>query len=627
MDLHETRETKTEEHLREAQRLMLHEGSDEIERAITEINRAIFLSPLDMRLFPVRAEAFSQLHDVDSAINDLRYVVARDSKADAKVRHRLAALLAMKGQWWLERAHNGDERALECFTEAAKLDPLCAEYWIHCALAKTKAGDLHGALESISRAIKIEPGMATGRGPQETAEQYILRAKLFWALGLADAGINDMKTAQTFDPNHVEVLSFNETTLKTTAALYRKATTQMCRQSYKDAINTLTSAIKLAPDDCKLTITRGAAHRLAGDLDAALADLKTASVAYREATKPVGNNPSLSRPKLPSRQSQDDISTPDALMYEPFQLVRQRNLVLNDLALHSIERGEYEHALSLLNRVISAEQALVARGDCDTVDRRFLVNRGDCYHYLGKIDCSTADFRTAFEADPNDWSVRTRLSVSHYNFATTLFNEGDFRQAEVEFSIAIELNDKVARYYAGRGIAAYHRQKFDAVADDFREAIRLDPTLHDIRMRLQQFESQSRGLESYSKGHIEVPPVLPSEENGHPLQQSRSRPGDRRDAQRARGPHLFQKQEPPFAKQIPRGFRAVYNQSRAPKVDSKSRSASLPRPSGHLNEAILSSRRAHKKVGALRDRVLCGKETQLWSVLQPRKFDHCQRTT
>lgn len=626
MEFNETREAKTEKHLREAQRLILLQDCDEIERAITQINRAIFLSPLDMRLFTVRAEAFSRLHDVDSAINDLQYVVARDSKAEAKVRHRLAALLAMKGQWWLERDRNGDERALECFTEAAKLDPLCGEYWIHCALAKTKAGDLHGALESISRAIKIEPGTATGRSAQETAEQYILRAKLFWALGLADAGINDMRTAQTFDPNHVEVASFIDTTLKTTAALYRKATTQMCRQNYKDAIQTLTSAIKLAPDDCKLTITRGAAHRLAGDLNAALADLNTAAIAYREATKLVGNNPSLSSPKLLSRSSQDDESTPDALSYEPFQLVRQRNLVLNHLALQSIERGEYENALSLLNRVISAEEVLVARGDCDAVDRRFLVNRGDCYHYLGKIDCSTADFRTAFKADPNDWSVRTRLSVSHYNFATTLFNQGDFRQAEVEFSIAIELNDKVARYYAGRGIAAYHRQKFDAVADDFREAIRLDPTLHDIRMRLQQFESQSRSLDSSGNGCIDVPPVLPSEGNGHHLGQSRSRPGDRRDAQRARGSHIFQKQEPPFAKQIPRGFRAVFNQPSAPKADSKLRSGSVPRPSALIHEAILSSRRAHKKVGALRNRISCGKETQLWSVLQPRKFDHCQRT-
>ncbi|KAJ8600909.1 hypothetical protein CTAYLR_005050 [Chrysophaeum taylorii] len=625
---------KTEEHLRAAERLLLFaEDCGTIEKAITEINRAIFLSPLDSRLFAVRAEASSRLHDVDSAIKDYRYVVVRNSGAEYKIRHRLAALLAIKGQWWLGR--DAERRALECFEEAAQLDPLCPEHWIRVALTRTKLRDLRGGLESATRALKIEPGSSTSGSEQSNrvkAEQYVLRARLYWAIGLTEAGLADMKVARTLCPEHDEVVAFTEVTLQTAAKLYRSATAAMSRQVYGEAIETLTSALELTPDDVKLLLTRAAAYRLAGDLDKALADLKTAAVECRAATKLRGDSR-----QPPLRSSRDEAWDPGASSYEPFQLVRQRDLVLNELALRAMASGDHSQALSLLNRVVAAERALVARGECDAIDRRFYVNRGDCYHALGNVDMATCDFRQAFEADPDDMNVRTRLSISHYNVATALFNDGDYGHAEVEFSLAIELNGKVARYFAGRGMAAYHRCKLDAAAADFREALRLDPDLDDIRNRLRQFEGQAHtgvltgtALASSSRSAAKTRRLRP-EVHGNNNTQSAALLVGRSRAATKHGDSSVVPRPPSYA--VPRGFRAVVAQHRLPKIAPAAAAAAaapvLSKNSGPprgVVDAASSCLRAHNRVGALRAHAATDRRPRLWSVLHARNFDRCQAT-
>lgn len=543
---------RTEAHLIDAEHVLSKcpDDCEEIEGAIALLNRAIFLSPMEDRLFETRAEAFALLADTESAIADLRYIVLRNSGLP-KVRHRLAELLVLKGH-----EHDDEERACECFLEAASLDPLCANYWTKCAMSKAKLGDFHEALKHANRAIDIH----------QAAEQYILRAKIHWALGLTEAGVKDMRTAEAYDPTHAEVVSFAERVLATTASLYKAATVAMSRNDQKSAIASLTSALHLTPNDCKLAITRAAAYRIDGNLDCALSDLEKVADDYREARR-------------------QDGSSSEGEEYEPFQLVRQRNLVLNELALSACSQGHHDEALSIMNRVIFAEKRLVARGECDAVNFRFYINRGDCYHHLGKIDCATADFRKAYELSSTDSDVRTRLSVSHYNVATELFNDGDFRQAHVEFSEAIKLNSQVARYFAGRGVASYHRENYDSAAQDFREALRIDPTLDEIRTRLQQFDNKEAAQSSKT---FDLPSLEKPQAASTTTLVSSSRIAEH---------------------QIPRGFRrgsfgqkhmtTLHRKATSKqKVTRKNVVASTTPPK--LTDAISASRRARDKVEALR---------------------------
>lgn len=567
---------RTAEHVASARRLL----ETAPEQAITALNRGLFLSPTDVSLYELRAEAYAKLRDIESAIQDLRYVVAR--QATASVRHRLASLVALQGG--LQR---DERRALECFAEAADLAPLRAEYWIRVAVAKTKLEDLSGALEAASRALHIEAPKG-----ERGAELLVLRAKLHWALGLTQAGIADMNRAETVFSTHVEVVNFKEAMLRTSADLFQTASRRMRDEDFAGAVAALTTALRLAPDDVKLYITRAAAYRLKGDLDPALDDLRDA--AFLCATATAQDRPPSKPSDLPRRMSCGERPMQHrAVYFEPFQLVRQRNLVLNDLALQSLTSGDYDHALSLLNRVIAAEEALVTRKDAETVDRRFFVNRGDCYQALGRIDAATADFRAAFDSDPSDLTVRTRLSVAHYNMATALFNEGHFADAALEFSTAISLNDKVAHFFAGRAQAHYQLSNFDEARRDFKEALRLDPTLDDARAHLKQFAGDLD-----DNRHDDEPVTSPLKDPDETCRANKYNA-------------------------VPRGFRVVIRDSKRsfPKLSVASSTSSQQ----HRKRTNAAYERAQGKVGAIRALAPNTKQQNLWSVLQARNFDRLQR--
>ena len=164
-------------------------------------------------------------------------------------------------------------------------------------------------------------------------------------------------------------------------------------------------------------------------------------------------------------------------MSSRFQIIRQRNLAYNDLALTAMKEHKNADALIFLNRTIDSEEALTKRpGSTHKVDHRFYVNRGDCFMAMNETDLAMADFSVAYASAPHDWTVTSRLSTIHYNVGASLFNKGDFAGAEVELSIAIKQNPKIAKYFACRGQAAYYQHKFDAACLDFQSALRLDPT-------------------------------------------------------------------------------------------------------------------------------------------------------
>lgn len=441
----------------------------------------------------------------------------------ADVKRRLAALLVCRGHGWVtaeaaaapapsaapSASSPAPANALECFTEAARLEPLNAKYWVLKAGALCRMSgperNLDAALHAVDQAVSLAPN---------EAEWHILRGKIHWALGLTDAGNKDLSVAAALAPDHAEVVLWLEAQWVRSAALYDEATALMgpgaAPAQLAAATERLTAALALQPDDLKLRLTRAAAHRRGGFLDAALADLDEATAAFFAASAVADGADAAA-------------TAAQALgMREPVQITRQRSLVLNDMAIRAITAGDHRRALTLLNRAIDSEQRLflhsqkaaeaaaraAAAGGGPSggptaapppVDYRYFVNRGDCYRALGKLEHAISDFHRAFDANPADEQVRTRLAVLHYLLGTDLFNEGEFGQSEVEFSVAIKYNDRVANFFASRGKAYYYQHRFGAAHADYRRALGLDPSLEDVRVRLKQFEpneATARGIDS-----------------------------------------------------------------------------------------------------------------------------------
>ena len=623
-------EPRAEALLESAQELLLQDAPlcvvESIKEAIALVNRAIFLKPLDAKLYAVRAEAYLQLSDVDSAIQDLRYVIVRRDGADAAMRHRLASLLSTKGRVARDATTNNSTKtdsarvALGYFEEAARLDPLCADHVVDCAVACVELKELRRAFEYATRAIKLEATDDGKQSPrQKKAEQYLLRAKVAWALGLTEIGVRDAQSARSLDAAHPEVERFADSMLAQAAQLSSKAMASMRSHNYDDAIKELTAAMSLAPEDVQHKISRGAAYRLRGDLDLGEADLQKAAEAYEESW------------------GKKDLNK---FWVEPFQLVRQRNLIWNERALRAAtEKSDHETAISFLNQVIEAEKVLVERKLATNVDPRFLLNRGDCYFARGDLVLATADFARALEVQPQSSEIRTRLSMTHYKAGLHCFNDSDFWDAQFEFSEAIKLNPKVAEYFANRGIAHYHQQHFEEARLDFLEALRLDPNLPHVRVRLQQFGGKQKRttpgcsstsgkvvLSATGQPAMEISPQRP------PLQQQQSnmsnsieeKPSLLTTLRAVRPPSAthrdrYARPAPGYVAQIPRGFQAVVSERpfAFPKV----------RPSGghiprRLTEAATKRATAEDKLANLRHSTvhIQDRDLELWSVLRNKRL-------
>lgn len=156
------------------------------------------------------------------------------------------------------------------------------------------------ALKYVSRAIDMDthPVVECNTREISSAEQHVLRAKLYWILGLKDAGIKDMAVAMSIAPDHVEVRRFNNAMQLKVSELYCLANEHLGRKRKSQAIALLTAAIRIAPEDIKLLVTRAAANRQSGACEAALEDLHIASTIYQKATHPTTGPPSANE-RLP----------------------------------------------------------------------------------------------------------------------------------------------------------------------------------------------------------------------------------------------------------------------------------------------------------------------------------------
>jgi len=329
---------------------------------------------------------------------------------------------------------------------------------------------------------------ALGCMPAQT-DHYILRGKIYWALRLSDLGNDDFRRAQEMDPDHLEVQAFHQEMLRQAETLYERAISNMHHKNYERAIEQLDQALGLSRNDLKLMIMRGTVHRKTGRHQLALDDLDDAAFIYYRQLKGQGEEP------LPEQRQRRKLIAVMRMVddyREPQQVTRERNLVFNDLALDLFTQGRYEQAITYLNRAIeSEEKCMFAQNRTDKeVNFRFFLNRGDCYRAMGMLEQALSDFHRALEANPDDWQIKTRLSMIHYMYGNIVFNKRQFMAAETEFSRAIKYNPKVPVYHMQRGKACFYQQNIEGAYENYKTALELDPQNLEIKLLLQQFEPE-----------------------------------------------------------------------------------------------------------------------------------------
>ncbi|ETV84682.1 hypothetical protein, variant 3 [Aphanomyces astaci] len=448
------------------------------DKAIMCYNKACFVNPDDCTLYSARGNAYTKLCDFKSAISNYKKLLSMQSNPPQAIKEEIAEVFNAQGYSYLiEKEYT---TAIVYLTDAVALDALQANYWLHRCLAYIGLENWTKALKDIDHAICIDAN---------DADILVLRAKLNWKLKLIDKGNNDIARAFKLNPNHPEVLDFEKKMWYQSQHLHDLACRHIMNREFAKSLDCLNSCIEFNADDVKILVLRASVHRELGDYDAAMADVERASQAcFRKQRQ--SDHPHTSDPDELDEHVQELFDSQSSAFGPPIshigehpEITRQRNLILNDIAVAEIQRGHFDAALNAMNMAIASEVATASRFDGRAIDYRFYVNRGDCYRALSKNQAALADYNSALEVQPMDADIHTRVAVIRYHFGLEQFNRGAFDKAEVEFSLALRHNASVYHYYVRRGDCYRYLEQNDLAFQDYKQAQLLNPVDPDVKVR------------------------------------------------------------------------------------------------------------------------------------------------
>jgi tetratricopeptide (TPR) repeat protein len=418
--------------------------------AASTFRRAVFFRKDSDEAHASLGDVYVDLCDFSSAI--VYYKRAMKLKPnDVSYKERLARVLDMQGIFFVEAKDQDNlDKALCNFESALNLCSTRPEYWLHFTLALTKKGEFASAVKSVTEYCALVP---------EDAEAHILRAKLLWKLGdpvSRMTGFEALQDASRLNPKHMEVKFFEGVIRSAQQSSLDRAEKLLMVGDVKGAIEEI-NAHHTEQLDAKAILLRGRCYRRQGRLNEALKEIELA-------------------------QSRNDSST------ARHDLERERNLVLNEIALQCLNRKECTRAAQLLERVIQSEREASSEGQ---IDARFLQNLGDAYMECNEFDRALSLFNEASKSIASK-SLRTRIAIVHNMYAIQSFNHGKHEEALKSFNRAIRHDSSVASFYANRGVLKFEGfRDFEGARLDFDRALKLDPKNSLALKRLAQFRTSS----------------------------------------------------------------------------------------------------------------------------------------
>lgn len=181
------------------------------------------------------------------------------------------------------------------------------------------------------------------------------------------------------------------------------------------AIELLTAALELIPEDRSLKLGVADIHLIKGNLLINSGEVDSAMAEYLKST---------------------DIDPTH------FKALCNQAMILSD-------QGDYPNAMRLLNKAIQINPGFVAG----------IVNRGNVYFYMHREVEALRDYNQAIETDPN-------YSRAYANRGDVYLKWGENKKALSDYNKAIELNPEIGGVYSSRA-AVYQRlgQLEDSISD------------------------------------------------------------------------------------------------------------------------------------------------------------------
>jgi len=251
------------------------------------------------------------------------------------------------------------------------------------------------AVADFSEALRLNPGLLGA---------YILRARALVA-----------------SVSYVTSVEENFGGINTAITIGEQASAKQAA-IYDRAIEDLTQATRLDPNNSVVYGERGTAYAHKGDYDRAIAD-------YTQTLSLDPNN---------------------AVAYN------NRGGVYND-------KGDYDRAIADFNQAIKLNPHYAMPH----------TNRGNAYTMKGDLDKAIADYTQAIQLDPN-------YATTYSNRGSAYNDKGDFDRAIADCTQAIRLDPNYAMAYLNRGNSYLNKGDLDQAIADYTQTLRLDPTISRV---------------------------------------------------------------------------------------------------------------------------------------------------
>ncbi|XP_054582693.1 tetratricopeptide repeat protein 16 isoform X1 [Eptesicus fuscus] len=394
------------------------------ETAVLFFSRAIHLDPQLVDFYALRAEAYIQLCDYSSAVQNLRR--AHSFQPDnTQFLKRLTLVLYLQGQCLFEQCAFLD--ALNVFSQAFELQPEKPSFRYRCMACLLALRRYKDCLLLVIKEVKHGT---------TNADIYILRARLYNFFGKPHLCYQDLHSALVLDPKHPQARVLLKMMVDQAQKSYRDARILAVQGKLQHAVQCVNCAIDNNPLDPSFFLFRGTLYRRLQEFDAAVEDFLKALDMMTE--------------------HQEDMVR---------QAQRQLLLAYNDFAVHCYMQGAYQESVLLLNKVLKDEQQ----------EKGLYINRGDCFFQLGYLNFAEADYQEALTLSPRDEGANLRMGLLQEKMGFCEHRSKQFQKAESHFTMAIQHSPQVAQYYLHRARSRQLIQNIYGARQDVATALLLDP--------------------------------------------------------------------------------------------------------------------------------------------------------
>nr|CCA15640.1 conserved hypothetical protein [Albugo laibachii Nc14]CCA16298.1 conserved hypothetical protein [Albugo laibachii Nc14] len=475
-------------------------------KALNSIQKAILFTPECADLYRRQAEIYAQMRDYASAIASYRKFFSVSKSQPQEGLSQFAILLDLLGVELLQQNQQpifstfeyqqlenslieavlGDRSisstfsnsiisvlaAVKYFTESIDLRSV-EKTFLHRGIAYFVLGEYPKALQDVDYCTQLN---------KDNAKYHNLREKICEASQHVPFSVALTASAKTLKKSR---LHNNQDSLQLeTKRLEVQAATCILMNQNEEAVEKLSRAIELISTDSNLFQQRAIAFQKLGSKVEALKDTEYAL-------------------KLLKGAKNNDLSINEDLRIDTIKEVENLRIQLvDDLVEDLLKCKNYQLALDTLNKSVTRDRRNAFKRSEENLQRpKFYIHRGDAYRGLGNLQPALADYRKANEITPNSQEIKSRTAFIHYSFGIELFNKAQFDEAELEFDRATKMDPHVGTYHLRKGDAARFMQKHLEAFENYREALRLNPTDKECFDKIQPYLMASNGTISAKKTH------------------------------------------------------------------------------------------------------------------------------